>query len=395
MGQAQSETAEMFINKHLEVIWIEQAINHEKPELGTFRQQVYIYQPTNAGKDATVFFILGNESDSTGAALEQAYLDYGMPQDMVFIIAEHRGYGQSITPGDQSKPEYVQVEQALEDYHQVITLLKTKYTGDWIVAGYSYGAALAINFAMEYPDDISAVLSSSAPIHWPFLIPQYSEQVSDNLGLALTQRLNAHIENLEPEELYDENWENRELVTGIIVGLSQMASQQNLMPYLNILSFLPTPLFISALNLILPQAAWDWVEGRKAAPMPHDRAIAGHLNWYTWKYQQCTQVGTFFSGSPFTYTREEHINDCMLTFDEQPGFFTADAWDVAGMIERITVPLVIVVGGRDPWSRLGVKPNHLYNNIDYLYVANGYHCPDRGNPEIGEEVLAMLLGHLK
>lgn len=46
------------------------------------------------------------------------------------------------------------------------------------------------------------------------------------------------------------------------------------------------------------------------------------------------------------------------------------------MLGELKIPAIVVSGGRDPWMHVGVKPDHGYRNIEYVYFANGLHCPD-------------------
>lgn len=374
----------------LNEIWFTQPIDHNRPDGNSFKQQIHILQPKEVPSDTKVFFVLGNETDATQEGLIKLYRTYGSPKDMIFIQAEHRGYGQSLSEGDQTKPDYVRVAQALNDYHRVVEYLKPKFPGQWIAAGYSYGGALVINFAHQFPQDVDAILSSSAPIYWPFLVPQYSRQVNENLGEGFVKRLMSHNSSLMLQHPYDEQWQQRELLTALSVGLTQRESMQWLKPYVSALSYLPTSWFTGLLSKVVPEEAFGWAMKRIPQSVTYNQAKTGTWNWYTWKYQQCTEVGTFFSDSPFVYSEVEHIEDCRQTFGEDPGYFQQDPWDVANMIDEVKVPQVIVAGAKDPWTRIGVQPDHNYHNIDYVYVEQGYHCPDRDSQVLGESVMVRL-----
>jgi pimeloyl-ACP methyl ester carboxylesterase len=371
-------------------MWLEQPINHTQQSKGNFKQQIFVLKPTGINKTSTVFFILGGEGDSTRGSLLHKYKGYGSPKDMVFILAEHRGYGQSLTLGDQTRPDYVRVNQALSDFHRVVEHFKSTYQGKWIVAGHSYSAALAVNFAYDFPQDVDAVLSSSAPIHWPFRIPEYSAQAYENLGNELAGRMAEHMAALTPEAPYDQTWQDRELLTALVVALTQMNRFDWLKPYVSALSYLPTSWFVGSMSMILPDAAYQWVEGRLPGPMPYERAKSGRWNWYTWKYQQCTELGTFFAEPPFAVSQAEQIADCRQTFGESPKYFERKPWNVAEMISKVTVPQVFVVGGQDPWARIGVKPEHTYQDIEYVYEPSGRHCPDLSDAQLGAKVLSIL-----
>lgn len=375
--------------------WFTQPVDPSIPKGRQFKQQFFVLTPDGVENDATVFFVLGNETDSTENLLTKLYHAYGSPTDMIFILSEHRGYGQSLTDEPQTVPEYVRVEYALSDYHRLITALKKDYTGKWLAGGYSYGGALVLNFAHEYPQDVDAILSSSAPIHWPFEIPQYSKQARENLGEDFTKRLYEHINNIEVVEPYDQSWQTRERYIVLISILAQRTDMQDIKGYISVLSYLPTSMFTWFLEQLLPSGVDDWTKKRIPKPLPVKQAKSGHFNWYTWKYQQCSQVGTFFSGIPFNYRFEEHVADCKATFGKEPEYLTAKPWDVASMIPEITIPQVIVSGGKDPWMQLGVKPGHPFRNIDFVYVAEGFHCPDKEDVLLGSSVMTKLRGHIK
>ena len=370
--------------------WYEQPVDHAKPQDEIYKQQIIMLSPKTVDNESDVLFVLGNETDATQENLVKLYRAYGSPQDVIFITAEHRGYGQSISRGPQTIPRYVSANAALQDYNRLIVDLKKTYTGNWMVAGYSYGGALAINFGHQSPETADAILASSAPVHWPFQIPQYDQQVIKSLGQGLTSRLHQHSKSLTPEKLFDQNWQDRELLTALTVGLSQNADSQTYKPYINALSYLPTSVFLKALHAILPEEAHAWSLHRIAAPLDHKAARSGAFNWYTWKYQQCNELGTFFDQGAFSYKKQDHVEDCIATFGNNPEFFDRPRWDVASMLAQLSIPITVVSGGRDPWIHLGVKPDHHYSNITYFYDENGYHCPDRDSQSFGTAVFTSL-----
>lgn len=100
----------------------------------TFEQQVITLTPNNASSESTVFFVLGNEGVATKAGLVHIYNSYNKPKDVIFMMAEHRGYGQSVTDENQDIPDYVTVNNALLDYKNIIDLKRKDYTGKWIIA---------------------------------------------------------------------------------------------------------------------------------------------------------------------------------------------------------------------------------------------------------------------
>ncbi|MDX9829781.1 MAG: S28 family serine protease, partial [Anaerolineae bacterium] len=125
-----------------------QPLDHALPDGPSFEQYVDILQPAGASAGSPVLFVLGGEGNLTDRRLSSLYEAYGSPPDVVFIQAEHRGYGESLSlDADQSVPAYVTVDQALADFHAVIQDLKKEYTGPWAAAGYSYSGGLVVDLA--------------------------------------------------------------------------------------------------------------------------------------------------------------------------------------------------------------------------------------------------------
>ena len=209
------------INYQISKRFLTQPVDHARPNRETFHQEIMILVPDRADSESPVFFILGNESDHTRGKLVKFHQAYGSPDDVIFIQAEHRGYGQSITDGNQSKPGYLRIEQALADYHRVISELKKEFTGPWMAAGYSYGGGLVVHFASLYPNEVKVILASSAVIDWPFFMDQYDKQVQINLGEGLYNRFAAHIRSLKSEKPFDQAWHEREFLTNMAIGMSQ------------------------------------------------------------------------------------------------------------------------------------------------------------------------------
>lgn len=372
---------------------IEQPIDHNDPAKGTFMQQVIVLKPDGIADDAPVHFMLGNETDWTPARLEALYASYGSPTDMIFVTADHRGYGQSIPDIDQSVPSYVTLGAAMADYDRLVTVYKSILSGDWTGGGCSFGGSLAINFAHAYPDHFSAVLASSAPTKWDFEMPEYGVQAEKNLGPVLAGNLAQHMRALKPEALYDERWVDRERLFALTSALSQMEEMRPVRPVVEELSKLPTEEFLPALKEAFPAELLkridDWAVRRKAhTTLAADEVASGDYNWHTWKYQQCTEVGTFAVGNLFPYTQEELVADCRASFGEDPAYLTAEPWPVDKMLGELTAPVMVISGGEDPWMQTGVGPDHGYDNITFRYYPEALHCPDVYLPEIGKAVFA-------
>lgn len=379
-----------------------QPVHHDRPDGPTFEQEILILKPDGAALDSPVFFILGNEGDATEKKLIKFFKAYGAPENVIFVQAEHRGYGQSVTDNpDQSLPGYLTIDQALADYHRFVTAYKSRYTGPWMGAGYSYGGGLVVNFAHSYPNDMKVILASSAVIDWPFFMPQYDRQVRKNMGERLYKRMARHVRNLNPEKPFDQTWLEREFLTNMGIGISQYAQYQFLVPVFKVLSYLPTRSFISVLRWadrhVSKEAGWTAARAFGKSGLSREEAATGKYNWYTWKYQQCKRTGTLWvSKDPnglFPKSTEEIIDECRLMFNEDPPAATNPQWNPRGMLKNLQVPVVYTIGGKDPWTPLCQEKTEQIKSEDYFYAEEGFHCPDRDDPKLGKQVLSRMLSY--
>jgi pimeloyl-ACP methyl ester carboxylesterase len=377
-----------------------QPVDHGRTGGPIFSQQVDVLVPATAPADAPVFFNLGNEHDLTDRDIEGLYRAYGSPADVIFIQAEHRGYGQSVTAdADQSIPRYVTVSQALADFHRVIAEYKKRYPGPWMGSGYSYGGGLVINFAAKYPDDLTVVLSSSGVVDWPFQMDAYDRGVRRTFGEKAYTRLAEHIRNLEPKQPFDNNWLEREFLIALIHGATQYERYKGLLPVVNLLAKLPTSYFIRVLHWIdggiAGGGAWAYASSNAKKTLTRDEALAGVWGWRLWRYQQCTETGVFEvsveSPGIFTRTRPDFIAECSALFGEAPAAREPE-WSPRAMVRDLKIPLVYVAGGMDPWMGLCLEEKNAPVKGRYFYVPGGRHCPDHGDdPALSKEVLAEML----
>ncbi|MCX6002036.1 MAG: alpha/beta fold hydrolase [Chloroflexi bacterium] len=379
---------------------IQQPVDHNNLSGASFSEEVNILIPKGAADSSPVFFILGNEHDITVKELAKFYKDYGSPRDVIFLQAEHRGYGQSITAdADQSVPSYVTIDQALADYDSVVQKFKQKYSGPWMAAGHSYGGGLVINFAVSYPDDVKVILSSSGVVDWPFTMDTYDRQVRITMGDETYQRLVAHIKNLEPQQLFDQNWMEREFLIAFIHGMTQYGQYKPLLPVFKAFAALPTPSSLGVLHFlddaVAQKGGWMYAASNAKKTLTHDEAVTGKYGWRVWRYQQCAETGIFEvsaqPGGVFTRSKDDFMAESRALFGSDPKSATAAAWSPRAMLDTLKVPMIYVGGGMDPWLGLGLAKDYVIKSGRYFYVPDGQHCPDRDDVTLGKQVLAEML----
>lgn len=335
-----------------------QPLDHWNGSEHVVTQQVDILVPTGDSRDAPVFFHIGATSDLGAVTIAELYRLYRGRTPIIFVEAEHRGYGQSVSDqADQTRPSYVRIDQALADAHNIVTNLKEEFPGPWMAAGYSQGGGVAIDIAATYPEDVSVVLASSGVLDAPLFYHAYDEHIKTALGERVYRRLVSHTRRLDPGEPFDDGWRDRELLIAVVKGVVQYREFADYRWVLEWLSHAPTDVFITLLEWldewIGDGAARTFVDGISRKTLTREQAITGGYNWRMWRYQQCTEVGTLDGalapdGLLFR-TREEYCRECRILFDEAPFCDDDPGWSPRRRMAALSVPLVFVSGGLDPW----------------------------------------------
>lgn len=154
-------TDTLFSHKYL--LMVEQPIDHEHPEKGTFTQRVFL---SHLGYDNPVIFI--TEGYSASYEMNPQYiheLSYLLQGNQVTV--EHRYFGES-TPQTVDY-NYLTVKQAATDHHQIITILKNIYPNNkWINTGISKGGQTALYHRYHYPEDVDVTVGYVCPLNFSY-----------------------------------------------------------------------------------------------------------------------------------------------------------------------------------------------------------------------------------
>ncbi|MHA1257930.1 MAG: S28 family serine protease, partial [Promethearchaeota archaeon] len=324
---------------------ISQPVDHSDPNGMSFKQRINIIIPEGCSSSAPVYFHLGEEHELEAKPLLMFYDAYGKRNDMIYIQAEHRGYGQSITSDkDQSVLSYVRIDQALADYHNVIQTLQEEFNGVWMGAGYSYGGGLVINFAAKYPKDVNVILSSSGVIDWPFVMDTYDHQMRINFGEKLYKGFVKHIKNLEPEELFDEIWLKREFLIAACHGLAQREKLKSVQKsFKDLITTISTEELLESIHKIDNGfgngEAWQYATSNGKKTLTREEALTEKYAWRVWRYQQCMETGVFeVSEKPngvFSRSYKDFIEEGIALFGEEPPSAKNPEWSPRSMINDL------------------------------------------------------------
>ena len=164
-------SAQFFNEKYL--IVIEQPLDWEHPEAGSFLQRVEVGLRANA--EVTVMetngYSLADQYPGTSGTLADLGLDDASEIAWIlganYINVEQRFFGQS-RPADMSNSdtrywEYHTAENAANDYHRIYLALSPLLGGPWAATGSSRGGQLTNVYAYYFPEDMRFFAPYVAP----------------------------------------------------------------------------------------------------------------------------------------------------------------------------------------------------------------------------------------
>ena len=167
------------------VTYFTQPLDHDRPELGSFRQRVVI---SHIGFDRPTVIV--TEGYGASYALSPRYreeLSKMFNTNMVFV--EYRYFLES-TPEPRDW-QYLTAESSADDLHAVRQALKDIYPGKWISTGISKGGQTTMLYRTFYPDDVDISVPYVGPLcygvedgrHEPFLrqvgTPEERKKIED------------------------------------------------------------------------------------------------------------------------------------------------------------------------------------------------------------------------
>ena len=153
------------------VTYFTQPLDHDHPELGSFRQRVVV---SHVGFDRPTVIV----TEGYGAAYA-FYPKYREELSKLFntnmIFVEYRYFLES-TPEPRDW-KYLTAESSADDLHAIREAFKNIYPGKWIATGISKGGQTAMLYRTFYPDDVDITVPYVGPLcygvedgrHEPFL----------------------------------------------------------------------------------------------------------------------------------------------------------------------------------------------------------------------------------
>ena len=134
-------------------IVFDQPLDHKHPEKGTFKHYAYL-----SHIDYTKPIVLITD----GYASNNRTTELSKVLKGNQIIVEYRMYGKSRP--DSIPWHYLTNDNAVEDYHKIVSKLKTIYKGKWLSSGISKGGETTLIYKSKYPNDVDVAVPYVAPL---------------------------------------------------------------------------------------------------------------------------------------------------------------------------------------------------------------------------------------
>ncbi|MFB3389059.1 S28 family serine protease [Flavobacterium sp. LAR06] len=132
---------------------LNEPLDHKNPQNGTFKHYMYL-----SHLDFSKPMVIETHGYSTNNIKSEVSKLVNANQ----IAVEYRFYGKS-----RPEPlpwEYLTNDQAIADYHDIVTKLKQLYSGKWISTGISKGGETALIYKSKYPNDVDVAMPYVAPL---------------------------------------------------------------------------------------------------------------------------------------------------------------------------------------------------------------------------------------
>ncbi|MFW5753298.1 MAG: S28 family serine protease, partial [Marinilabiliaceae bacterium] len=137
------------------LLWVEQPLDHDHPEKGTFRQRVWL-----SHRSVESPLVLVNEGYMAPRNYTSELADILEANQ---VIVEHRYFGQSVP--DSIDWKHLTIEQSARDHHRIVEMLKPVYEGRWVNSGISKGGQAAMIHRAFFPDDVDVTVAYVAPFN--------------------------------------------------------------------------------------------------------------------------------------------------------------------------------------------------------------------------------------
>lgn len=337
-------------------IILEEPLDHKHPKKGTFQHYIYLSH-INFDKPMVIEthgYNTGNVKSEVSTLL-----------DANQVAVEYRFYGKS-----RPNPipwEYLSNDQAVADYHGIVTKFKQLYSGKWISTGISKGGETALIYKSKFPKDVDIIMPYVAPLINTCEDPRTTEHIN-SVG---TPECRAKITAFQRAVL-----ENRNAIMPVFLDYATTSKMQfTLVPMAEALEYAVLEFSFSF---------WQW--GGKCDEIPQSNASAkelfdylnkivgvgtysdkGYDNYLPSFYQHLSELGYYgFDLSPVAdlltivkSSSNDRFEPKDVTIKYNPKYIKK----VRKYVENKGDKILYIYGGYDTWFSCAPTPNP---NVDAL-----------------------------
>jgi hypothetical protein len=343
---------------------IKQALDHKNPEAGSFEQRFFVF---HRGFDLPVVFV--TEGYAASYAKNPKYREeISQLLNCNLVVAEHRFFGESVPEGIPWK--YLTVEQAANDHHQLVLMLKNIYKGPWINTGISKGGQTAIYHRRFFPQDVKATVAYVAPFN------SAAEDIKpiEFLSKVKDAKSRKKIKNFQREVLKHRDSIQKMMLSEII--------EKNYTPVMSPDSTL------DYLVLEFPFSFWQWCGDTADIPRAGSSSVALYkkltrtvsvssytlpeLSYYwPFHYQAYTEIGYYgfdtIALGDLIHIRGGYASNIVMAPPKIPmNFSPALTRSVIDFIQHKGNNIIYIYGENDPWSGSAAMPGKEVNALKFV-----------------------------
>lgn len=339
---------------------LDEPLDHKHPEKGSFQHYIYL---SHLSFDQPM--VIETHGYNTGNIKSEVSTLLHANQ----VAVEYRFYGKS-----RPNPipwEYLTNDQAIADYHGIVTQLKKLYSGKWISTGISKGGETALIYKSKFPNDVDVAMPYVAPLINTCEDPRTIEHVK----IVGTADCRAKVTAFQRAVL-----ENRATIMAVF---SDYAAEKK-MQYTQV--SMAEALEYAVLEF--PFSFWQW--GGKCDEVPLPDASPKQLFEYL---NKIVGVGTYNDKMYFNYLPSyyQHLSEL--------GYYGFDFSPVADLLtivkstsnDRFAPKEVVIKYNPKYIQKVRKYVENKGNNILYIYGGydTWYSCSP--NPKPGVDALKMVL----
>jgi len=371
--------------------YVDQKVDHFASDSKTFKQHIQILKGDDVPMDAPIMFFLGGEFGQDASILQGRQAQYSFGRKMIFVQADHRGYGSYSDDADQTIPLYVTTDQAVEDFHYTIQYLRAQgFTGPIILTGYSYSGGLVVKMISKYPGDATVAIASSPLLHGVLSFDGH-DRVIQTWPNGLHDRMAQRIADLQPAAYGDQNYIDRLFLQTALIGVAQYKKFAGFIGKFAAMNAMSTPDFIKALRIADHQNAGDlmalWSNGQMQETLSLDEAKSGLYHSHFWLWQQCNEVGYFYSSNGPTKIFPESDSDLLAICQKRFGRTPTLTNNYRLLLPGLKTHTIIMKALLDAWDPVGDDESEAAPNVEVITVADGQHGPDRDSLDVAKQMM--------